>query len=237
MYKAIFFDLDGTLVKMDTFKVFFPEYIKGLMGELLPLAKDAQKLKEAFWYGVKKMCQNDGTRRNSEVYWDAFFEMIDKTHAEKYEAVCDEFYRGKFNLISKFADENPDARRAIEAARSGGRYVVLATSPLLPRIAQVNRAGWVGLSESDFDIITDYDSESFCKPSPNYYLSLCERLGVDPQECLMIGNDEGDDMMGASLAGLDCYLVDDYLIENKDFHWEGRRGSFTQMIEYLESIK
>ena len=85
-------------------------------------------------------------------------------------------------------------------------------------------------------MITDYSSDSFCKPNPKYYLSICERIGVRPEECLMVGNDESDDMMGASAAGLDCYLVTDCLIPSDKFTWTGKRGTFSQLVEYLESI-
>ena len=29
----------------------------------------------------------------------------------------------------------------------------------------------------------------YCKPNPNYYLEISEKIGVDPRDCLMIGDD------------------------------------------------
>ena len=54
--------------------------------------------------------------------------------------------------------------------------------------------------ENDFDIITSYESDSYCKPNPMYYKSICERLGVEAENCLMIGNDEREDGFAAKAA-------------------------------------
>ena len=49
------------------------------------------------------------------------------------------------------------------------------------------------------------------------FLEICQKLGVKPENALMIGNDEGEDMKGASEAGLMCYLATDCRIMAKDF--------------------
>ena len=50
----------------------------------------------------------------------------------------------------------------------------------------------------------------------------------------MIGNDESDDMKGAAMAGLECFLVTDHRILSENFVWTGERGSFEQMVKMLE---
>ena len=52
----------------------------------------------------------------------------------------------------------------------------------------------------------------------------------------MIGNDVLEDMMGASQAGLSCYLVTDDVIESDKFEWDGPSGSFAEMIEYISKL-
>ena len=52
----------------------------------------------------------------------------------------------------------------------------------------------------------------------------------------MIGNDEKEDMMCATLAGIDCYLVEDSMIKCEDHPWNGERGSFADMVEMLQSL-
>ena len=81
-----------------------------------------------------------------------------------------------------------------------------------------------------------FDNSKFCKPSPEYYIEICKKIGIDPQNCLMIGNDERDDMKAASDAGMSCFLVTDCRIMAKNFVWTGERGSFEQMLHILERI-
>ena len=61
--------------------------------------------------------------------------------------------------------------------------------------------GWVGLAAEDFDLITSYESDSCCKPNPQYFLSICERLGVKPEEFLYLG-DMSVDIVCAKNAGM-----------------------------------
>lgn len=234
MYKAILFDLDGTLVPMDM-DIFTKAYVKAISVRFAPLGIGAEEFGRALWKSVKAMAMSDGSCKNSQTFWKTFMEDFNGD-SDFYERETTPFYDNEFNDLKAVTSPNPLARRAVELARNNGRKVVLATNPVFPHNAQLTRMSWVGLEESDFDFITDYESDSFCKPNPKYYLSICERLGVAPEECLMVGNDESDDIKGASHAGLDCFLVTDCLVPCKDFEWQGERGSFEDLIKKLESL-
>ena len=52
MYKAILFDLDGTLLHMDQ-DAFLKVYMKQLLGAILPLGGDPSVIKAAFFKGVE----------------------------------------------------------------------------------------------------------------------------------------------------------------------------------------
>ena len=52
----------------------------------------------------------------------------------------------------------------------------------------------------------------------------------------MIGNDESDDMKGASMAGINCFLVTDNRIMANNFMWQGERGSFEQALRLMEKL-
>jgi putative hydrolase of the HAD superfamily len=45
------------------------------------------------------------------------------------------------------------------------------------------------------------------KPDPHIYRLSCERLGVEPQECLFVGDGESDELRGAAEAGMTPVLV------------------------------
>lgn len=233
-FKAIFFDLDGTLLPLDQ-SDFVKHYFKRLAAYGMTLGIDPEKLINSILEGTEVMIRNDGKRANREVFWDKFFDV----YGEKIgnlEDLLNKFYAEGFKTLRELTAENPSARKIVEAAREKGRKVILATNPVFPMVAQLERISWIDLSENDFDHITSYDNSSYCKPNPEYYREICRIIGVEPQDCLMIGNDESDDMKGASLAGMECFLVTDHRIMADNFVWTGERGSFEQALKLIERI-
>lgn len=232
--KAIFFDLDGTLLPMDQ-DYFIKQYFKGISTYAAPYGIDPKLLIDATLAGTYDMIKNDGTRTNMQVFWDRFFACIGEEREELI-GILDEYYIGGFKLLKEFTGENPLAKDMIAAAHKNGRKVVLATNPVFPMAAQLERISWIGLGESDFDLITGYENSSFCKPNPKYFFEICEKIGVAPENCFMIGNDEGDDMRGAMAAGMDSFLVTDHRLMCDNFVWMGERGSFEQALRIVERM-
>ena len=121
----------------------------------------------------------------------------------------------------------------VEAARAKGMKTVLATSPVFPKIATIERMSWAGLDPSLFDIITTYENSRLSKPNPAFYKDLADRLGLKPEECLMVGNDTLDDMV-AREEGLNVYLVTDYLVNGIGANIEEyEHGTLSEFEKYL----
>lgn len=233
--KAILFDMDRTLLPMDE-ELFIKTYFGGLARKLCPVGIEKDPLIAAIWKATGAMIKNDGSHINYDVFWKVFADETGREAAPYMEA-SDAFYKKEFYEVKAVMGENPLAVEAVKAAREAADMVVLASQPIFPMAAQLARASFVGLREEDFDLITAYETESYAKPNPKYYEAICERLGVEPKDCLMIGNDEKEDMYAASVAGLNCYLVTDYINAREDYPWEGPKGTFTEMIEMLKSLK
>lgn len=213
---------------------FMKAYFKELCISLAKYGVPAEKIVESVWAGTKAMVKNDGSCTNDKRFWDTFFTLTGIESDTIYEET-DYFYSHEFNRAKAATGENPLARAAVDAAHAGGRTVVLATNPLFPRPGQLSRIGWIGLKEDDFALITSYESDSFCKPNPEYYLDICRRLKLESADCLMIGNDVGEDMLAAAAAGIDGYLVTDCMIP-ADKPWNGPQGSFIEMLEMLKTL-
>ncbi|MDE6047540.1 MAG: hypothetical protein K2F56_02815, partial [Anaeroplasmataceae bacterium] len=92
--------------------------------------------------------------------------------------------------------------------------LILATNPIFPLIAQTKRLAWAGIKDSDFSWITSYENSHYCKPNLKYYEEILSHFPYQPNECLMIGNDVGEDMIAKEL-GMQVFLLTDCLI-NKD---------------------
>ena len=231
---AVLFDLDGTMIFHDQ-SFFAKEYFGSLAAYVSARGYEPKAFIDATVYASGVVVANQGIRTNKEVFWDKFFNYYGK-YDEKIIEISDEYYLTDFKKLKAFVRENTFAKTAVELARKDGKKVVLATNPLFPMSAQLERMSWSGLCESDFDLITSYENSSFCKPNPTYYLEVCKKIGVNPHNAIMIGNDEREDMKAATEAGLMCYLVTDCRIMAKDFYWTGQRGTFEQSLRILKII-
>lgn len=234
-YKAILFDLDGTLLPMDT-DTFTKGYFRFLYAKLQKYGFDPRLFGSQMWAGVAAMVKNDGTQTNEEAFWQCFEQMTGVTKA-LVNGDCLDFYEHEFNQGKQFTGENPLAAEAVRLAHEKAEHVVLATNPMFPMMGQKTRMSWIGLKPEDFELVTSYESDSYCKPNPAYFMSVCERIGVQPDECLMIGNDENEDMAACTKARLHGYLVTDCRIPSEKYPWTGMSGTFAEMIEMLRSLE
>ena len=112
---------------------------------------------------------------------------------------------------------------------------ILATNPLFPAIATHSRVRWAGLKPEDFGWISTYENSRFSKPNPDYYRDLLKQNGLEPEECLMVGNDVAEDMIAGTL-GMDVFLLTDCIInpDNRDIS-PYPRGSFPELQAYLKT--
>lgn len=232
--KAILFDLDGTLLPMDMER-FMHIYFHQLGAVVIPLGVPKEKFTEAIWLGTKAMMKNTSDKLNMDVFWEVFSAHTG-TNRKDIEPVCDTFYSDGFQAARAATMENPLAAEAVRIAHEKADKVVLATNPLFPMQGQITRMSWLGLKPEDFDLVTCYSSDRRCKPNPAYFQEVCQRIGVEPKDCLMIGNDEREDMLCASSLGIECYLVTDCIIPCPEHPWQGKKGTFAEMVEMLKSL-
>ena len=234
MKKAILFDLDGTLLPMNTGE-FIKEYFSLLGKRMIEFGYDPIQFKTGMWSGVEAAIRNDGTMFNEERFWFVLNGYMGRDCRED-SAVFEDFYRSEYHQAKAVCGFNPLAAEAVKLARKKAEKVILATSPLYPLIAIEGRLSWAGLKPEEFDLVTTYDTERFCKPNPAYYADIIERFGYKPEECVMIGNDEYEDIWGAAKAGIEGYLVTDDLIPSEKYSHTGLRGTFAEMLEWLRQL-
>lgn len=234
MIKTILFDLDGTLLPMDQ-EVFLKAYLGGLAQKMAPHGYDPEMLTASIWKGTGAMVMNDGSGTNEDVFWTVFSRLMGRdTRVD--EPKFAEFYENEFQNVSKSCGFNPQAAEAIREIKALGYRVALATNPLFPAIATHSRARWAGLNPDDFDLITTYETSRHCKPNPDYYRDILEILNLRPEECVMVGNDVGEDMIAESL-GMQVFLLTDCIInkDNRDIA-PYPHGSFPELMEFIRGL-
>ncbi|MBQ9112786.1 MAG: HAD family hydrolase [Clostridia bacterium] len=229
--KMVLFDLDGTLLPMEQ-KVFVKTYLGMLARRLAPHGYDPEELARAIWTGTEAMVANDGGKRNEEVFWDKFAGIFGE-EARADEPLFERFYIEEFDNVQPSCGYNPKAAEAVEQIKTMGYRVALATNPLFPSIATEKRIRWAGLTPDTFELFTSYENSRYCKPNPEYYKDVIASLGVSAEECLMVGNDVGEDMIAERL-GMKVFLLTDCMInKNGEDISKYPHGSFDELLTFV----
>lgn len=225
---TVLFDLDGTLLPMDQ-EVFVKAYFGGLAKKLAPHGYDPDTLIPAIWAGIKAMVKNDGSVLNETAFWNTFCGILGEK-AREDKALFASFYANEFQAVQAVCGYTPDAAKVVRRIKEKGLRVALATNPLFPAVATESRIRWAGLQPNEFELYTTYENSRYCKPNPDYYRAILETLGVDANECLMVGNDVGEDMIAETL-GMPVFLLTDCVINKTDRRIkEFPHGGFAELL-------
>lgn len=228
---TVLFDLDGTLLPMNE-KEFTKAYFSELTAKAEPFGYGAKSMTDSVWAGTKAMRMNDGTMPNKERFWTTFGEILG-AEALKLQEPFDRFYVREFDRVKRVAMENPYVRPLIDFLKEQGYTLVTATNPVFPLNGNLTRMNWVGLKQEDFTLISSYETSTYCKPNPGYYMELLQKLGKQPEACIMVGNDATDDLAAAK-CGLDTFLVKDHLINSSGVDTsEFKQGMFRDLLPFF----
>lgn len=231
---AILFDMDGTLLPQDQ-EVYLADYFRRLAAYMALRGFEAEEFTQAMWVGVLAMMKNDGSRTNEAAFWAGIGSVYGRKILEQRPAM-DAFYLEEFPKIQSTCGCDPRADRTVRWLQSQGYRLILATNPVFPDVAQRARLQWAGVDAGAFEQITGYENSSFCKPHPGYYLQILERAGLKPEQCLMVGNDVGDDMPAREL-GMQVFLLTDWMINKKNADIsQYPHGDFDDLQRFIQAL-
>ena len=234
MMRAVLFDLDGTLLHVDTAQ-FVEAYVRLLarsFADRIPVERFVRHLQAAT---QAMMADRDPSRTNREVFAATFYPPLGLTEEEMAPHLA-EFYAREFPALRALTRPDPLARRAVEAALERGLDAVIATQPIFPETAIRQRMAWAGVADLPFAHVTTYETAHFCKPHPEYFLEIAAVIGKGPEECLMAGNDATHDA-AAVRTGMQAYLVTDHLIGRSAFPGGvHHRGTLADLAAFLAAV-
>ncbi|GAA0376897.1 HAD family hydrolase [Bacillus horti] len=232
MSKAILFDLDGTLLPMDT-GYFVEHYMKALAVKVAPIIEPKQFTK-ALWEATHEVMTNtDPERLNMEVFEEAFLRLT-TLKKEQIWPVFDTFYAESFPDLVQHSQPSPVAQLVIKEAVEAGYKVAIATNPIFPKVAIEHRMKWAGVLDAPFAKVTVYEESHFTKPHLPYYQAICDDIQVHPEDCIMVGNDMQEDMI-ASQLGVKTYLVEGNVIDRGEPQFPiNDRGSLSDLLDKLK---
>jgi len=203
--RAVLFDLDDTLLvnNVERFLKAYFDLLTPYMAHLVTPEKFVPALLHATGAMIKN---NDPEITNQQVFMEDFFLRFGRT-AEEMMPRFDDFYATQFGRLRSLTRPDPSARAAIQSAFDAGCDVVIATNPVFPETAIRQRLEWAGVSDFPFRLVTSYEVMHAAKPACRYYAEILEYIGRSPDECLMVGDDRGNDIIPAMKAGLQAFWV------------------------------
>lgn len=201
--KALLCDLDGTLLDID-FPAFMRAYVAGLaqrFADCIP----PQRFQEQLLESIQAMILNNRPGRTVlQAFLDDFGQALPlpADAMERFHA----YYEVDFPKLAGWGRPVAGARELLESALERGLALVIATAPFYPLPAIRERLRWAQLDDLPYRLITSSEVMYRSKPFPEYYQEIAEHLGLEPQECLMVGDEDVMDG-SAARAGMQVALV------------------------------
>lgn len=233
MIRACLFDLDGTLLPLDT-----DRFVEVYLRELAPYVAHVvppDQLIPTIWRATKAMIEDEDPEKTNEEVFQHHFLSLTGLEKESIWPLFERFYKERFPELKKYTHPTDLARQVVRAALNRGCRVVVATNPVFPRVAIQERMRWAGVDDLPFEWVTYHEETRFCKPRIEYYRDIVDRMGLKPEECVMIGNDMQEDMV-ASTLGLSTYLVTDFRIDRgQPTYSVDQQGSLADLLRSIRN--
>ncbi len=206
-YKAMIFDLDGTLIHT------MPKYRYRIVGQTLDELgiTSHHRYIDQFWFGSKR---DEIIKRNFQVKPEIFW----KTY-EKYDNA---------ELRKKFTKAYEDTNIVSDLKKKGMKTGIVTGAP--PHVAEIE-LGILG--KKNFDTIVIANTKMGLKPKPHpMALKKClEALNMKHSEALYVGNSDEDIIMAKKAK------VFDVLIHRGEHQFLGEKATLTiQKLKELRNI-
>lgn len=240
MLKTLLFDLDGTLLPVDTDR-FVNHYLKMLAEKIATFTEPKHFICHLLKATDVMIHHQNPNKTNQEVFWETFSPMI-PCKSETLTRVLNEFYELDFPKLSFILEESGSSVSydILRCAFEKGYEVVIATNPIFPKVAVFDRLRWIGAHDFSFRLVTTYEIMRYSKPYKDYYLEILGMINRKPSECMMIGNDMDEDMVAGEL-GMGTFLVTDHLINRNNLdisvYQKGTLGHLKTYIGNLKNLK
>ena len=196
MWKAVIFDVDGTL--LDTERIYMEAWRKA--GRMFGIT-----INEDVLLRTRAIPSSEGRKIFEEALGPAF----------DYEKVQPERVRIAEELIARTSPDTlclPGARKILRDLKECGvRMAVASSTSSQKTVAHLAHAGLLHY----FGAVIGGDMVERGKPNPDIFWKAADRLGVPYEQCLVVG-DTPADVKAATAAGMQVVLIPDQVPANEE---------------------
>lgn len=217
MKKAVIFDMDGLMI--DSERVTYNEYVK----KLHLLGHDD------FTEDVYINCLGKNKAGICQVFFDHYgddFPMVE---------VWDDVHVWIDDELRRHVPKKKGLDELLEYLKKNDYKTIVATSSGRARVDEI--LGNAGITEYFDDSICG-DEVTHGKPDPEIFLTACEKLGVTPDEAIVLEDSESGILAGYR-GNIDVVCVPDMKYPGEEYESKVTKmvDSLLDVIDYLESLK
>ena len=195
--QAVLFDLDNTLTHRDltaqAYSRYLAEYYAPALAQVEPdkIIEIVRRIDNG-GYPKKELLTHGGIGAS------AAYALLQELHWLNPPSI-EELAQFWFSQFGRFAVEMPAAEQVLTQLKDEGYQLAIVSNG--GHDTRLNTIRGLGI-ETYFDEIISSGLVGFNKPQPEIFQITAERLGVQPTQCLYIGDHPINDVQGATEAGM-----------------------------------
>lgn len=188
--KAVIFDLDGTLYDKSHLhtRIILNQLLRKKLF-LLKRERDVRSMLKGQYFG------------SEEAFYEIFFKHIGKGNARKWYFDC--YLPQMAKVLRKHYRLAPWVKEYIMSLREKGVKIVVFSDYGFVK----EKLDAIGFDTQWADYLFDAPSLGGLKPCREAFMNVCEKIGIEPQYCLMIGDRDDTDGDGARSVGMQFMKV------------------------------
>ena len=190
MIQAILFDLEGTLINVDT-----TDFMRNYLGILAPRFAHLLSPDKFSKQLLRSLETSQSDPKPGQTNMQTFYDDFSKATGHSFltlRPIFEEFYESDFPALRCLVQAVPQGVKVVEYAIQQGFLTAVASNPVLPLSAMREYVRWAGLTPEHFKIIPALDNFHFFKPQLGFFREVAEGLGVKPESCLLVSGQKQD---------------------------------------------